>query len=1189
LLLLARLPSRLTFPTTTAAEAAAAECQGGGTVMADDGNMSPVPSATPRYSPSDLVDFLACEHLAGLNRLVAEHRLERPAPSIEEQLVAQKGDAHELAYLEKLRAEGREVVSIERGVGYAGQRIAALATLDALRAGVDVVHGATFADDTFAGVADFLVRVPGASELGPWQYEVEDAKLARRTRAGTIVQLSAYSDALARIQGVAPQSMHAILGDGRRESFRCADFDAHYRNVVARFLARHGAQLAYPEPVEACGRCRWNERCEARRRNDDHVSLVAGVRRSQTLKLATAAVTTVAGLASAPDSARPRRLESRSFETIRAQARLQVEARETGRPVYKLLSFEKDRGFGLLPEPDAGDVYFDMEGDPFYDGGSLEYLFGAAYREDGRSEFTAFLGHDRAAEKKAFEDFVDWVAARRLRFPKLHVYHYATYEETALKRLASTHVTREAEVDTFLREGVLVDLFEVVRQSLRASFESYSLKKIEQFYRGERQAVVTSAMGSVVAYERYLETRDPDELGLIVAYNRDDCMSTLELHTWLLERKREAEESAREVIPWRPAIPPEPEKNDPELDGIAAQLASGVDDPVRATPDDRARWLAAQLLVYHRREAKPEWWAYFERMRRKTLEDLVEDLYSIGNLRPTGEPPQPLDRSLAHTFVFESQEHKLKLGGSVHDRLTGKGAGEIVALDDVSGRLTLKRGPSLRDVPLPLAVCAAGPINDDKQRDALLRFGRAYANDGARSRYRAARDLLRADSPRLAGLAPGEPIDDGDTAPEKLASLAARLDDSYLFVQGPPGSGKTYTGARAIVSLLEAGLRVGVSATSHKAIHNILAEIERAADERRFEFAGMKKSSAGRADSVYDSEFGFIDCSDSPADCLPSGRIRLVAGTAWLFANAQFDSSLDVLVIDEAGQVALADAIAMATSARNVILLGDPMQLAQVSQGHHPEFAGTSVLEHLLGENTATVTPNRGLFLPRTYRMHPEICRFVSELSYDGRLVSASGCAQQRVIPRAGATLFGGAGLRYLPVEHEGNLQSSPEEADAIVRAVDDFAGGTVIDARGSESVLEQHHILVVTPYNAQVKTLRERLNEAGLAGVRVGTVDKFQGQEAPVVFFSMASSRGDDLPRGLEFLFDRNRLNVAVSRARALAVLVCTPTLLDTHGSSVEQLRMLNAVCRFVESSAGLSLLPGRAPELANALGTGD
>lgn len=1162
------------------------ECQGAGTLTTDDEDMSP--AGPRRYTPSDLVDFLSCEHLAGLNRLVARSELAQPAPSLEERLVAHKGDAHERAYLEKLRARGLEVVTIERG-GAQGLRGAARATLEALQAGAQVVHGATFVRDGFTGVADFLVRVDGTSRFGAWQYEVEDAKLARRTRAGTIVQLCAYSEAIEVLQGVAPLAMHAILGDGRRESFRCADFNAHYRNVVARFLARYDEALAYPEPVEACGRCRWIERCDARRRADDHLSLVAGVRRSQAHKLSEAGVTTLAGLAAATGLARPRKLETRTFERLRAQAQLQLAARESGRPRYDFLPFEKDRGFGLLPEPDAGDIYFDMEGDPFFDGGSLEYLFGAAHLEAGRPEFTPFLGHDRSAEKKAFEAFVDWLVARRRRFPNLHVYHYAPYEEIALKRLASAHVTRETEVDTFLREGVLVDLYEVVRQSLRASFESYSLKKIEQFYRGARDAGVTDAMGSVVAYERFLETRDPRELERIVAYNRDDCMSTLDLHRWLLARKAEAEAALGEAVPWRPAIPPEPEKNDPELDGLAAQLASGVDDPERAAPDDRARWLAAQLLVYHRREAKPEWWAYFERMRRKMLEDLVEDLYSIGSLRPSGEPAVALDRSLVHELRFEQQEHKLRAGMNVHDRLTGKNAGEILTLDDVTGRLTLKRGPSLREVPLPLALCAPGPINDDKQRDALLRFGRAYANDGARSRYRALRDLLRGDGPRVRGLAPGEPLDDGDTTGEKLAALVARLDESYLFVQGPPGSGKTYAGARAIVALLREGLRVGVAATSHKAIHNILAEIERAAVEARFEFAGMKKASAGRPDSVYQSKFGFIDCSDTVGDCLPSASVRLVAGTAWHFANVQLDGSLDVLVIDEAGQVSLANAIAMGTAARNVVLLGDPMQLAQVSHGNHPAFAGASVLEHLLGENNATVTPERGLFLPRSYRMHPEICRFVSELSYDGRLVAAPGCARQRVTPRAGATLLGGAGLRYLAVEHENNLQSSVEEADAIVRAIDDLAGGSVIDSQGRKTILDQHDILVVTPYNAQVKTLRERLDPAGLAGVRVGTVDKFQGQEAPVVFFSMASSRGDDLPRGLEFLFDRNRLNVAVSRARALAVLVCTPTLLETHGSSVEQLRMLNAVCRFVESSAGLSLLPGSdedPPAAAQAAG---
>ncbi|HMD01449.1 MAG TPA: TM0106 family RecB-like putative nuclease, partial [Candidatus Baltobacteraceae bacterium] len=939
--------------------------------------------------------------------------------------------------------------------------------------------------------------------------------------------------------------------------------------LKARFLARDPEIPTYPEPVENCKRCRWNERCVAQRRVDDHLSLVANVRRSQIDKLAEAGITTAAALARSSDAERPKRLERRTFERLRAQARLQVAARADGIPRYEFAQADEGRGFARLPPPDEGDVYFDMEGDPFYDSGvSLEYLFGVAYIEDAEPAFEAFLGHDRQAEKRAFERFVDFVMDRRARYPNLHVYHYAPYEASALKRLAAQHVTREAEIDVFLREGVLVDLFEVVRQGLRASFESYSLKAIEQFYRSARDAGVTSAIGSVVAYERFLETREPGLIETIVAYNRDDCLSTLALHSWLLERKAEAEQQLG-VLPWRQnGDKHEAAVEDSESEAVAAQLGGDVDDPAAAAPDDRARWLAAQLLLYHRREAKPAWWAYFDRLERKTFEELVDDRESISELHALDETPEQIKKSLAYAFSFPPQEQRLK-EGDVYDPATRARAGKLLSLDPQGATLRLLRGPSLQGVPLPRAICAPGPIRDPKQRDALLRFARAYMADGARTRYRSLRDVLHAGTPRLREVVEGAVLDDGATTPERLAALTLALDDSYLFVQGPPGSGKTYAGARAIVELLRAGRRVGVAATSHKAIHNMLREIERAAAANGFTFRGVKRCSAENADSVYDTTSEFIGNSVDDAYCAGNQDLNLVAGTAWLFASAQMDGALDVLVIDEAGQVALADAIAMGTAARNLVLLGDPMQLAQVSQGHHPGEAGASVLEHLLGD-CETVPPERGLFLPHTYRMHGDVCSFVSELSYDGRLRAAAPCELQRVEPRvASAAHLRGSGLRYLPVAHEGNEQSSPEEAAAIAQALDALVEGTFTDCEGRVRPLSQDDVLVVTPYNAQVARIRATLNERGFGRVRVGTVDKFQGQEGVVVFFSMASSRADDLPRGLEFLFNRNRLNVAVSRARALAILVCSPALLETRCTNVDQLRMVNALCRFVEGAA--------------------
>jgi uncharacterized protein len=1118
---------------------------------------------------------MACEHLASLEGRVKAGELERRPLTPDEQLVVRKGQDHERAYLAKLRAERKDVVSVRGRPDAEGRRQAAAETIALLERGVEIVHNAHFVDldEGWSGVADFLLRVPGPSRLGDWHYEVADTKLARSAKVSTIVQLCVYGELLERIQGVAPQRMYAILGDGSTHLFVCADYTAYYRRVKHRFLARDTAASTYPEPVEHCARCHWNEACLERRRADDHLSVVANVRRSQIAKLAEASITTAAALAAAPDAQRPRRLQRSTFEAIRAQAALQVAARNEGRPRYEFLPFAAERGFGALPEPDPGDVYFDMEGDPFFDDDGLEYLFGVSYRDE-RCEpaFRAFWGHDRAAERAAFEAFVDFVAERRARFPNMHVYHFAPYETTALKKLASRHATCEDDVDVLLRERVMVDLYGVVRQALRASFESYSLKSIERFYSPPRGEEVKDALGSVVAYELYRDTRDATTLAEIEAYNRADCDSTLRLHDWLRERKDEAvAHFAAGELPWRErgeiTKPPE---SDEVRDGLIEELLAPIGDRDAATGEERARTLVAHLVPYHKREAKPEWWAYFARVEAP-LEELVDESNAIGELTATASPPRVEKKSLLHEFTFPAQEHKLHAGTDVHDPSTKAKAGSIESLDDDAGVLWLKRGPSLKDVSLPPAIVLGGPIPDKAQRSALVRFGRAYATDGATTEYRALGALVRCEPPRVRGRVAGGPLDDGRTDAASLTKLVLALDDSYVFVQGPPGSGKTWLGAQTIVALLAAGKRVGVTAKSHKAIHNLLAWVERFAIVFGQPFRGIKRRSGGD-ETVFDSPHGLIESSDDFARCTDGG-IQLVAGTAWLFSDARLDAAFDVLVIDEAGQVSLADAIACGTAARNVILLGDPMQLPHVSAAIHPPGADASVLTHLLGERD-TVSPEMGLFLGTSFRMHASVCAFVSALAYEGRLKPAEACDRQRVDLSAGGGFAGlsGAGLRYLPIAHTGNVQQSPEEADAIVDAVAALLGGTVTDCDGITRPLEQRDILIVTPYNAQVRRLRTTLRTRSFGDVRAGTVDKFQGQEAQVVFFSMASSRGDELPRGREFLFDRNRLNVAVSRARSLAILVCSPALLDTACKNPEQLAMVNALCRFVETAAPLA-----------------
>ncbi|MBD5603960.1 MAG: TM0106 family RecB-like putative nuclease [Candidatus Eremiobacteraeota bacterium] len=747
------------------------------------------------YAAGDLVDFIACGHLAFLGEDVARGERERPAASEEDLLVARKGDAHEAAYLEKLQAAGVPVVSIPRAATFEGRRAAARATLEAMRAGAEAIAGATFVElpatgDGWLGVADFAIRTDGASDLGDYHYEIWDAKLARTAKPSAIVQTCVYSELLARVQGTVPARVHVILGDGRVEAYETVDALPYVRAARARFVARMNANVrTYPEPVEHCARCRWLEPvCMPRRRADDHLSLVASMRRSQTVKLHGAGIATVAHLARARDAERPRKLESATYEKLRAQAALQVAARAGGAPRYELLKPQDGCGFSRIPAPDPGDLYFDMEGDPFFDGGNLEYLFGVASLDDtGERRFDSFEGHDRAGERRAFEAFVDFVVARRAAHPNAHVYHYATYEATALRRLAAEHGTREREVDTFLREEVLVDLLDVVRQTMRASFESYSLKKIEQFFRGERREEVTSAMGSVVMYERYLETRDRRAFDEIVRYNREDCYSTLDLHRWLLERRLETQSAFGVEIPFRTAPEANEAVDDGEEDALAASLSHGI-DPETATDDERARWLAAQLISFHRREAKPAWWAFFDKLGTPS-EELIDDTEAIGDLTPLDAQPQLFKKSYVYTLRFPAQEHKLK-PGPVFDPLNdGRAAGTLESIDDGLSTLRLRRGPSLVDVDLPRALIAGKPIRNDKQRAALAAFAGELLRDDCATRFAAGRDLLRADPPRLGDRPQGATLDDAATTPEKLANLTLALDRSYLFVQGPPGAG----------------------------------------------------------------------------------------------------------------------------------------------------------------------------------------------------------------------------------------------------------------------------------------------------------------------------------------------------------------------------------------------------------------
>ena len=1083
-------------------------------------------------SPSDLSAHLACPYLTRLE--IEAARKERDRPHTRDKLadlVAKKGDEHEAAFLAVLKTDGRQVVEIAFDGG--GFEQAAARTEAAMRAGADVIYQATFARDGWRGRADFLMRVDEPSpNLGGLSYEVWDTKLARSAKPAAVLQLTFYSQEVERIQGRLPERLHVLPGTGIVETFRPGDFAAFLRTAQTRLRTYLDASPdIYPWPCEHCSRCDYRQVCEARWEADDHLTRVASIRRDHVEKLNGAGVTTLEGLAESPPTLAVPRVTKPMLATLRDQAGLQLHRRRTGELSRHLLEPETEKGFGMLPPPSDGDLFFDMEGDPFFEAaGGLEFLFGVLDRgQNGQPAYTAIRARDRDTERDAFERFIDLVHERLREHPDMHVYHYAAYEPATLSRLMSAHATREAEVDDLLRREILVDLYRVVRQGLRAGVRSYSLKEIEQFF-FTRTAKVTSGNDAVLSFEQYLEDGDESLLADIEAYNEEDCQATFELRDWLLEQREQAEAQFGVEIPFR--TPPEQRAKPPES-AEADEATARLRDALLAVAEPGSeRWLMAQLLDYHRREARPAWWWYFRRFEM-TDEELVEDAEAIAGLEPDGEEPVVVKQSLESGYTFPPQQHHFDPDDTGTDPAEGGTSWTIVDIDNTLGTIRLKRTKQKRDERLPTALVPGGPYDTRPHQAALRRVAASMlAEDGG---YPALRGLIRRDLPL--GGAPVQRMDLDDQR-----ALAVALDRTHLFVQGPPGSGKTYRGARLITALIRAGKRVGVASQSHKAIHNLLDEVERAAAEEGLTFQGLKQG------EEYKGRFIRPGVKEEFA----APEFQLIAGTSWLFTREDLDQTLDVLVIDEAGQISLADALAMGTSAESLILLGDPLQLAQVSQGVHPPGSGASVLEHLLAEN-GTIPEDRGIFLTQTRRMHPAVCTYVSEAFYEGRLDAIPECAER-------STSLG-VGIRWLPVQHDGDRVESMQEADAIAAEIRRVLAGTFTDAKGTRA-LTSKDVMVVAPYNAQVRLLTERLT----GGVEIGTVDKFQGRQAPVVFYSMTTSSGEDVPHGLEFLFSRHRLNVAISRAQCLAYLVCSPGLLEVNCKTIEQMRLANALCQFAE-----------------------
>lgn len=1135
-------------------------------------------------SASDLTNASSCE-FAFLRALDARlGRIdpvdETPDPMLKR--TARLGDEHEARVLASHRETfGDGVVSIARPHPFSAETLAdaAAATLAAFEARADVVFQATFFDGEFVGFADFIVH------LGDGVYEVHDTKLARSAKVAALLQLAAYGEQLKRLGVTTGESVRLVLGDGTVSIHRLADILPVYRKRRER-LRRivdermpDTAAVRWGDPrYSLCGRC---DTCALEVDAHRDLLLVATMRLSQRARLIEAGITTIEQLAESTGEVTG--LADATLATLRSQAALQLSPHPEGAPPAVELYYAP--ALAALPEPDDGDIFFDFEGDPLYSESrghdlhdwGIDYLFGLVESDE---RFVAFWAHTHAEERQALIDFLAYVDDRRTHHPNLHIYHYAPYERTHLLSLAARHGVGEDAVDTLLRDNVLVDLYPLVRKSMRVGSRSYSLKKLEPLYMGEqlRESDVTTAGDSIIAYaeSRRLEAGGEhaaaqhilDEIG---DYNRYDCVSTLRLRDWLVERAAGAG-----VFPVAAAAKTfEPGDASPLHDDLLA-LAGDPLDPERST-DSVALALAAAAIDYHRRENKSFWWAHYERLVQPiadwadtrdvfvaTSHSVERDWFREGRqrnerrlLRLTGQLAPGSSISPGDTpFALYDYPGPFTLDGAEAGARPCRGVKVVDVFDDGAILIEEQRAAHVEQyMECPRALTPGPPPPADSQVQAIAEWGQSIVDAAAR---RAGEwpvdvvvDLLRRVPPRFRSPRGSSTTSTTatSTTDEVIAALLD-LDSSYLAVQGPPGTGKTYLASHVITALVrDHGWKIGVVAQSHAVVENVLDRVVA---------AGLPMQLVGKVPKVLgDCTFTELPKDGQAAFAAEHAATGFVlGGTAWDFSKDSRVArrSLDLLVIDEAGQFSLGYTIATSVSARNLMLLGDPQQLPQVSQGTHPEPIDQSALGWI-SDGHDVLPAELGFFLAESRRMHAAVTAPVSTLSYQGELRSHP-CTAERALDGVAP------GLHVVPVAHNDNATSSVEEAARVVHLVRELLGRrwSNPEEKRSGDPLTERDIIVVTPYNAQVGVVHDALAAAGFTRLRVGTVDKFQGQEAVIAIVSLAASTPADVPRGMSFLLLKNRLNVAISRAQWAAYLLFSPALVDYLPTSAEGLAELSA-----------------------------
>ena len=1119
-------------------------------------------------SPSDLNNFVACKYTV-LNEIKYHNKEIRKSPDrANDKLWKEMGVEHEKRHYKILKEKYKKSITIKSDLN---EKDRFDETVRAIQKGYDLIYHAYLIDDNLRGEADFLIKCNTKSDLGDYSYEVYDTKITRNLKPRHITQITAYSDVLGKIQKVLPEKMYLIDGSDEYHSFKTIeyiDLFNHSKKEFIKFLSNTSKEKIYPEKCSYCNLCDWKDECDKTWENDNYINLVAGSNKSQIEKLKKNKIRTVEQLSKTKLTAIDLKINAESFKKIQLQAQLQEEKRNTGEDKIVILDSDFGKGFYKLPKPDDGDVFFDIEGYPRMDR-PFEYLHGLYYKDNSKLKFKDLWAknYNKESEKNIFIELINFLEKRFVEYPNAHIYHYASYEKRAIRELATSYSSEFPKGnivnDDLLRKEKYVDLFSIVSQSIRTSERDLSLKSIEKFYNFKRKADIVKADDSVIKYDNWIATKNEKYKQDIINYNEEDCISTYLLREFLVKNKPEnidwfikLEEITKEgegPKKYRRKAPNKLSREEVEVD-----LNNRLEKKKNKTNKKFVENLK-NFIGFHWKSNKPEFWEVFDRAEKTHLE-LEDDTECIANCVLIDDKPKVTEDGFIYSYRFNDQNYKQKEGKSAFDAHQIKGLGTIYSIEEnfpdknIVKILVSKNGKNI-EMPSLLTLGNTMPPQVHQHDQALNKFLEDYIlNNG--ENYKSIMDMLERKEPDIKNIKSGSTlIEENKDLITQSIEIVKNLNNSYLTIQGPPGTGKTYTSAKIIIELMKAGKKVGVTSNSHEAIKTLLIAIEQQAVDQNYEFSGMRKSKSSDK-----HEWKFIR-NVTTGKPLNMDSYSLFAGTSWFFVDPRMNKTLDYLFIDEAGQVALGTTIANATSADNLVLIGDQMQLSQPMRAKHEGYARMSSLDFIL-EDDDTISTDKGVFLNVTRRLNKKICNYISTSFYDSRLTSDPITETRSVNLKLDP--IKDEGLFYVPIAHSGCSQRSDEEADLVEKVFNKI----VNKQYKSENItgkISAKDIMVVAPYNAQANNIRERLKKKFKDDVRVGTIDLFQGQEAKVVLISMTTSDVESLPRHKDFFFSRNRLNVAISRAECVAIIIFNENLLLASASNIKEMKLINSFCKLL------------------------